>query len=171
MREHLDYVVTAEKSKQFPQEEAFTCHIYSTPYRELLCVYFCFKVSIPFRICKSISSSHSNQRNPHSCIFYMTICITEKPSTLQMAFQTAFFFFCLCSLQDFLMYLASASWNFTSVPRCIPMAQFLMMILLWRCKTPYASHLCCNSSSIWKRSLLTSPEEPNLTMSVIWFVF
>lgn len=57
----------------------------------MLCLLSWSKVPIPVRICKSISSSHSNLKKPHSCIFYMTICITEKPSTLQMAFQTAYF--------------------------------------------------------------------------------
>lgn len=80
--EYLDYVVIAQKSKQFPQAEAVILHIYSTPCRELLCLFSCCKVSVPFKIRKSISSSHSNRRKPHSCIFYMSICITEKPSTL-----------------------------------------------------------------------------------------
>lgn len=65
-----------------------TLHLES---RELLCLKSCSKVPIPVRICKSISSSHSNLKKPDSCIFYITICITEKSSTLQMAFQAVYF--------------------------------------------------------------------------------
>lgn len=99
----------------------------------------------------------------------MTICITEKPSTLQMAFQTAYFLSLL--LAGFLNVLGISKLNSSSVPCCIPMTKFLVLILLWRFKIPYVFYLCWHSSRVWERRCLTSPGELNLTLSVICFIF